>query len=187
MWFGMSQGEDVCCSEMTGRCYTKKKLLFGFDLKEAIVNPKVVLRGLPLTASIRSWQPLVHVQPTQVVFCRNVGPIIACQSLTTHRTTPEHPKGALSCLLDDFRKFFGENWDKHLSPPSRGLPIGDRYEWIPSSFHQHSEDHDNNMCSHNLQCITTLQAKTIKKGIVGRPFKLPSGPVLITFGYACPQ
>jgi len=48
IWEGMSSGEDVCSSELTGRRLEAKDVLFGYDLSEAICSRKIELRKLQL-------------------------------------------------------------------------------------------------------------------------------------------
>lgn len=193
MWSEMSIGYDLCFSSVTGTKLEKEGSIFGYDLNEAVCGGMKYLRSLPVSRCMKSWQPLADFKDAQVIFCRNVGTVIKCNSPTPESLdccTRNYPKGALSCLIEDLRIFYGECWDKPLNLPAPlrntgALSIGPEYEWIPPK--------DFGCCSKSLQHIALKKrakhAKLERKRIQtiesqnGIVFARTFPPVLVTFGY----
>lgn len=202
MWFEMSDGDDVCFSDATGSKHEVKESLLGYDLNEAICGTRKYLRSLSVSECMKSWQPLALVKHPQVIFCKDIGAVVRCNSRTGSDDccTRKYPRGALSCLFQDLRTFYGECWDTPLDPLTRisnlrGLPIGYEYEWIPSSC-KSLNDQENRLCSITLQSIVArkLQEKKLQKkkpqvkegqkenGDMSLLLPLQSVPTLVTFG-----
>lgn len=194
MWSEMSIGDDLCFSSVTGSKFEIKGSITGYDLNEAVCGTRKYLRSLLVNKCMKSWQPLAHVKEAQVIFCREMGTVIRCNSPSTAESldccTRNFPEGALSCLIEDLRTFYGECWDKPLklpapAPPNAGaLSIGYDYEWIPPK--------EVKCCSRSLQSIASRKAhrgKLQKKpkrieGLDENGKVLPwTFPVLVTFGY----
>ena len=192
MWLEMTDGEDVCISSTTGSKYKKSEYIFGYDLNEAICGTRKHMRRLPVSQSIKSWQPLAHVENSQIIFCKDVGAVVRCNSATkaVDCCARTYPKGALSCLFQDLRIFYGGCWDKPLNSPAT-LSIGNEYEWAPYGCDSLSQ----NVCSNSLQSIVASEPQRkkrtrhqvqVKVGQGGNgsimsllPWKFPS---LVTFG-----
>jgi hypothetical protein len=120
MWFEMSDGDDVCFSGATGSKHEVKESLLGYDLNEAICGTRKYLRSLSVSECMKSWQPLALVKHPQVIFCKDIGAVVRCNSRTGSDDccTQKYPRGALSCLFQDLRSFYGECWDTRV-PDSR--------------------------------------------------------------------
>ena len=210
IWLGMSEGEDVCSSEITGRKYEPAHSLLGYDLQEAICGPRIHLRTLRILDFMKSWKPLAKVKQVQVVFCRNVGPVITCNSSECSHACCEQQgtQGVLSCLLQDLKYFYGECWNtppklpRALQTPP-GLPVGDNFEWVPrgSEIFKHLdeigsiEDAPCACCGKldRLQSITEIKRRHLKHKFKKsqsdnrersgpNPFTLPSSPSSLRFG-----
>lgn len=201
MWAQMSMGYDVCCGAVAGTKLEREGSILGYDLNEAVCeNNRKYLRSLPVTPCMKSWQPLAYFKDAQVIFCRDIGTVIGCNSRAPESkdcSTRNYPKGALSCLYEDLRTFYGECWDKPLNLPAPfrntgALSIGSEYVWIPPK--------EFGCCSKSLQYIIapkkTKHMKLEKKnrfqtieslnqnGVVSPPPPPPIfPPVLVTFGY----
>ncbi len=193
MWSEMSTGYDLCCSSVGSKLEIKESII-GYDLNEAVCGKRKYLRSLPVSPCMKSWQALAYFKDAQVIFCRDMGTVIRCNSPTPESLdccTRNYPKGALSCLIEDLRIFYGECWDQPLNlsaplPNTGALPIGSEYEWIPSK--------EFGCCSRSLQYIALKKPKYVKlqkkrlqtiespdqNGVV-LPRTFP--PVLVTFGY----
>lgn len=152
MWVEMSIGDDLSFSSVSGNKLEMKESIFGYDLNEAVCGTRKYLRYLRVSPCIKSWKPLAHVRDAQVIFCRDMGTVIRCNSPAESPDccTRNSPKGALSCLIEDLRAFYGACWDKPsslptLSPNAGALSIGYEYEWIPPN--------EVGPCSRSLQSI----------------------------------
>lgn len=198
MWTEMSIGEDLCCSSATGKKHETKECILGYDLNEVVCGKKIYLRSLRVSPCIKNWQPLAHANEAQVIFCRDIGTVIRCNPPTEPRDccTRNCPKGALSCLIQDLRIFYGGCWDNPLNlpapPPNAGaLSIGHDYEWIPRGCMPGSRK-EVELCSRSLLSIATrepqsrklrkkkLQTTEVqKKNVELLPWTFP---VLVTFG-----
>lgn len=188
MWSEMSIGDDLCFSSVTGSRFEIKDSIIGYDLNEAVCGTRKYLRSMWVSPCIKSWQPLAHVRETQVIFCRDMGTVIRCNSPTETLDccTRDYPKGALSCLIEDLRAFYGECWDKPLNLPAvslntGALSIGYEYEWIPPK--------EVGFCSISLQSISTrkpqrgkLQKRKLKMVEENGDVMPWTFPVLVTFG-----
>lgn len=164
MWLEMMDGEDVCFSSKTGTGYKINVYILGYDLNEAICGKRKHLRKLPVSPCIKSWQPLTQVKNAKVIFCKDVGAVVRCNLSIDYCARP-YPKGALSCLLQDLRVFYGECWDETLNSPAL-LSIGDEYEWTPIGYESLSQK----VCSRSLQFI--VEKKPQKKKLVKRQAQL---------------
>ena len=165
LWIRMSEGEDVCSSDATGKKYKSDKSILGYDLNEAICVQRIYLRSLQVENSMTTWLPLVHEKDIQVIFCRNMGEIVRCGSLYDGCSTKQYPQGTLSCLLQDLRAFYGELWDSHFNRPFHGarLPISHDYHLICDSHGSVQEGH--RLCSKHLYSIkSTRPSRRIKFG-----------------------
>ncbi|MCJ1349839.1 hypothetical protein MMC31_008081 [Peltigera leucophlebia] len=193
MWLEMADGEDICISSTTGSKHNMNESIFGYDLNEAICGTRKHLRTLPVSPCIQSWQPLAQVKMAQIIFCKDVGTVVRCKSVLSYADccARAYPKGALSCLLQDLRVFYGERWDKPLNPPAP-LSIGNGYEWVPSGCESLSQE----VCSRSLQSIVASkpQRKKLKRRQVQILGKQKEGgkiisllprefPALVTFGF----
>lgn len=192
IWLEMADGEDVCLSSKTGSKYEINKYILGYDLSEAICGTSKKMRELRVTLCIRSWQPLAHVRNAQIIFCRNVGAVVQCNSTTNPIKCCAHtyPKGALSCFFEDLKAFYGGCWDKPLnSLPT--LSIGNEYEWVPKGCESVSQE----ICFKNLQSIVASRPqkkKLIKQQAHVRVIQIENSrvvspltwkfPTLVTFG-----
>lgn len=168
MWTEMSIGEDLCCSSATGKKHEKKECILGYDLNEVVCGKKIYLRSLRVSPCIKNWQPFAHANEAQVIFCRDIGTVIRCNPPTEPRDccTWNCPKGALSCLIQDLRTFYGGCWDKPLNlpppPPNAGaLSIGHDYEWIPRGCMPGSPK-EVELCSRSLLSIATREPQSRK-------------------------
>ncbi len=192
MWLEMADGEDVCFSRTTGSKYKINEYIFGYDLNEAICGMRKQMRQLPVSPCIESWQPLAHVENAQIIFCKDVGAVIRCNSATRPADccARTYPKGALSCLFQDLRIFYGECWDKPLNSPAT-LSIANEYEWVPHGCDSLSQ----NICSNSLQCIVASKPqrkKLMRQQVQIRVEQKENGrimsplpwkfPTLVTFG-----
>lgn len=183
IWEGMTVGEDVCSSDITGRIRENESALFGYDLKEAVCCDRVQLRKLQASNGIRSWAPLCQVKRVQVIFCNRVGEVLACHCnlpLDSVQHEEKSCQGHLRSLLEDLKVYYGENWSSRISNV-RGLQIGAEYEWIPTRHYE------SGCKSPPLQSIIRKQSKLQKKDVDGNAQpddedSLPSDPVLVTFG-----
>ncbi len=192
MWLEMADGDDVCLSSKTGSKYEINKYILGYDLSEAICGTSKKMRQLPVSPCIRSWQPLAHVENAQIIFCRNVGAVVRCDSTTNpvKCCAQTYPKGALSCLLEDLKAFYGGCWDEPLNS-LHTLSIGNEYEWVPKGCESVSQE----ICSRSLQSIVASKPqkrKLIKQQAHVRVIHIENGrvvspltwkfPTLVTFG-----
>ncbi|OCL09928.1 hypothetical protein AOQ84DRAFT_387853 [Glonium stellatum] len=205
IWQGMSAGEDACSSEISGRKLQRENFLYGYDLMDAICSDKVPLRGFQATPAMNSWQPLTQVKSVQIIFCKRVGDVLACACTPKCYSVDcaqSHPRGVLSCLLQDLILFYGEAWDVALGEPSsglnpRGLPVGDGYEWIPKI----AQSVQNRLPPCNMQNPQSITPRPSRKklqkknSIVSAPpgvtgsnaaFSLVD-PALVAFGHVCNQ
>ena len=194
MWSEMSIGYDLCFSSVPGSKFKIKDSIIGYDLNEAVCGKRKYLRSLPVSPCMKSWQPLAYFKDAQVIFCRDMGTVIRCNSPTPESLdccTRNYPKGALSCLIEDLRNFYGERWDKPVDLPASlpntgALSIGSEYEWIPPK--------EFGCCSRSLQYIALKKSKHVKlqknrfqpkesphQNGLFLPRTFP--PVLVTFGY----
>lgn len=194
MWSEMSIGYDLCFSSVTGSKLEIKESIIGYDLNEAVCGKRKYLRSLPVSRCMKSWQPLAYFKDAQVIFCRDMGTVIRCNSPTPESLdccTQNYPKGALSCLIEDLRTFYGECWDIPLNlpallPNSGALSIGSEYEWIPPK--------EVGPCSRSLHSIALKKPKHVR--LQKKRFQIIEGPnqngvvlprtfppVLVTFGY----
>lgn len=109
IWLEMTDGEDVSISSTTESKYKMNKYILGYNLNEAICGTKKQMRQLPVSPCIQSWQPLAHVENSQIIFCRNVGAIVQCDSATNlvKCYAQTYPKDALSYLLENLKTFYG--------------------------------------------------------------------------------
>jgi hypothetical protein len=168
MWVDMSDGEDVCRSGTTGLKIEKKGYLIGYDMNEAICCKKKQLRFKNIIECMKSWQPLALREESQVIFCREIGDIVRCDSPmgSDDCCTQNCTEGALSCLFQDLRTFYGECWDIPPNAPAPQpdlgpLPIGQGYEWIPNCcYFLHKPEH--NHCSKCLQSIVAKMSRNKK-------------------------
>jgi len=110
MWVDMSDGEDVCRSDTIGLKIKKPGYLIGYDMSEAICYKKKQLRSKKITECMKIWQPLALREESQVIFCREIGNIVRCDSPmgSDDCCTQNCIEGALSCLFQDLRTFYGE-------------------------------------------------------------------------------
>ena len=180
IWEGMTVGEDVCSSELTGRLRKKENALFGYDLKEAVCCDRVQLRRLQASEGIQSWAPLCDVKRIQIIFCGEVGNVLACHCNWPMGPFPHSAKpnrGQLQALLEDLKTFYGEKWPLGTFD-SMSLQIGEDYEWIPNRHAQCSPP--------PLQSINRKQSRLLRKmgsnPQLSNTSRTPSGPTLITFG-----
>lgn len=168
MWVDMSDEEDVCRSDTTELKIEKKRYLIGYDMNEAICCKKKQLRFKNITECMKSWQPLALREESQVIFCREIGNIVRCDSPmeSDDCCTQNCIEGALSCLFQDLRTFYGECWDipsnAPASQPDLGpLSIGQGYEWILNCcYFLHKPEH--NHCSKCLQSIVAKMSRNKK-------------------------
>ncbi|KAF7503821.1 hypothetical protein GJ744_003262 [Endocarpon pusillum] len=193
IWEGMSVGEDVCSNDVNGRPLTAKYCLYGYDLSEAICGTRIELRELKCNPTMRSWKPLISLRRTPLIFTKSVGDVIICKS----KLEGSRPTGSLCCLFVDLKFFYGERWPSATTEIlrtlcSRGLPLGDKHEWVPKRPAQSSDGG----CDHQaLQSVTVSQKETTgklqkrKRDIVTRSVNpasfleaLSKEPTLLTFG-----
>lgn len=199
MWTEMSIGYDLCSGSIAGTKLEEKGSILGYDLNEAVCENRKYLRSLPVTPCMESWQPLAYFKDPQIIFCRDIGTVIRCNSPAPESqdcTTRNYPEGALSCLIEDLRTFYGECWNKPLNIPpafrnTGALSIGSEYVWIPPK--------EFGCCSKSLQYIIaskktkhvklekksnrlqTIESPNQNGGVLPPPPTFP--PVLVTFGY----
>ncbi|ERF71420.1 hypothetical protein EPUS_08689 [Endocarpon pusillum Z07020] len=201
-WFEMADADDVCFNDTTGNRHEIKEHLVGYNLNEAICGMRKQLRSLLIEGSIKSWQALADAKDSQVIFCKNAGELFRCHSSAGSDLCylQECPKGALSCLFQDLRRFYGERWDcvsdsSNRLTEMRGLPIGNDHEWIPHGYKPNFCG-QNRLCTKSLQSITPneVNEKKIKKktsqsivrdGIcdISLMFPAQDDPTIITFGF----
>ena len=191
MWLEMSIGEDVCISDTTGKKYERSGHILGYDLNEAICGGKKVLRGLNVKHSIKCWEPLAQINKTQVVFCRDVGEIVKCASPTIpdNCIMSDCPTGALSCLFQDLRTFYGELWKEtpDLAAQEGRLCIPGGYQIIPNA-EAVLYNGISMQCSKLLFSVAMTSSQTKKLQKHRKKISLPSArlnaPCCITFGKA---
>lgn len=196
IWEGMCDGEDLCFSELSGSNIEDKDGIFGYDLCEAMCQRRVQLRKLQYYPASRSWLPLCKGQRVQVIFCQYVGEVLSCYCSTANGFVAGQrlaQAGTLTCLLDDFRSLYGAKWSmlpEDACDSSRGLPIGEKFEWIPKGY---DSGHGHVHCSHgSSQSITEKQNRKIQRKTPGavsqgklvgaNTIHLPRDPCLIYFG-----
>jgi hypothetical protein len=200
IWERMCDGEDLCVSALSGLNLEDDEGIFGYDQSEAMYQRRVQLRKLQCLPAMRSWIPLCQGHRLQVIFSQYVGKVLSCQcDAAGGLAAGQQPtKGALTCLLDDLRLFYGPKWSMlSLDSCSNGLPIGEKFEWIPRGYVQ---GEGRSPCSRRMfKSITEIQNKRLKrmrksktspdttpqgKPVDASTFHLPRDQRLICFGSA---
>lgn len=130
-----------------------EKSIPGYYLSEAICGMGKRLRSLRVETPIKSWQAFTGAKNTQVIFCKNAGHVLRCNSSQnpSQCSLRKFRNGALSSVVQDFRNFYGECWDS-LSENMKGLPIKNNHEWIPHLYQSFCDSQERH-CSNNLQSI----------------------------------
>ncbi|KAF2018584.1 hypothetical protein BU24DRAFT_100211 [Aaosphaeria arxii CBS 175.79] len=161
IWEKMCDGEDLCIDEMTGLNRHDDRGIFGYDLSEATSGTRPQLRKLHYLPSMKKWSPLLQVRRVQVIFSHHVGTSLSCSCSPSHLQPTT--QGALTCVLADLRRFYGEGWKTVATNLDlTGLPIGEDFEWIPVRR--------NGVDSHQeMQAITEKMHKRLKKRSVNGP------------------
>lgn len=160
LWSSMTEASTILCySSQTHRKHVKEGIVFGYDLYDLLGTGHVVLRYLDKSRAgpnLRCWEPLARLDGLQVIFCNRVGQVIKCRSENCMGAPCQLPcqnfestKGVLSCLLQDFKRFFAQDWEDY---PQRGiLAVKNGMGWIPSgwSMIQHSsrDSSSNGVCA----------------------------------------
>jgi hypothetical protein len=140
LWHEMEQAQRVCWSTPSNVKHAKEGVVFGYDLHDLLGTGHVALRYLDRNRagpSLPSWEPLARLDTTQVIFCKSVGQVIRCASekcpgapcRESCERTDVGPPGVLACLLQDFRRFFSEDWDRYAQ--SGTLLVQHGFEWVP--------------------------------------------------------
>ncbi len=140
-WQNMQEAQTVCRSTTTNSKHVRPGVVFGYDLYDMLGPGRVVLRCLDerrAGRNLRGWEPLAQEDATQVIFCKSIGPVIQCVS----EACPGAPcqafcddsatgraQGVLACLLQDFKRFFEQDWDQY--PQTSRLLVGTGFEWVP--------------------------------------------------------
>lgn len=157
----------MCSSDVTGKKYPSKKCIFGYDLKEAICRQRISLKSLPVEDCMKSWQPLLREKDIQVIFCTNMGKVVRCGSLNDDCCTKNYPRGALSCLFQDLKAFYGELWDTHFNQPLNEAPllISHKYKLICNS-HESVQEEEHRICSRRLHSI--ISTNSTKRNLIGK-------------------
>ncbi len=186
IWNGMCAGEDLCCSETSGRWRTEEGFLLGYDLNEAVCFLPIHLRKLKVSENMETWAPLQMASKTvHMIFCNNSGSIMSCgcnqtSGLKIHEALPL--KGYLQCMLEDLHTLFGEEWPLAYSR-KRGLPIGKEHHWFPKRLFPHGS----NASLQSIQSDQRASKKLQKKNPQTHPEQdaqdsLPKEAILLTFG-----
>jgi hypothetical protein len=139
VWECMKEAQKVCYSTTNNRKHVEKGMVFGYDLYDVFGTGHVPLRYLDegrAGANFRSWEPLARLEALQVIFCNRVGSVIECAAQCCPGTPCGNfcqkfngTAGVLSCLLQDFGKFFGQDWNNYRE--SGTLLLKNGFEWIP--------------------------------------------------------
>ena len=161
MWYGMSIGEDVCLSDVTGCKYKIDGHIPEYDLNEAICGTRTYLRSLQIDKGMNPWQPLGHEKDVQVIFGRNIGDVVRCSSFDDRCCTQHYPKDGLSCIFDDLRKFYGECWHNGSDTLDQPLSVGPlliarNYKLVSSSQGFVSQE-EHRLCSKRLHSIRSAK------------------------------
>ncbi|KAJ0130503.1 Uncharacterized protein HZ326_26400 [Fusarium oxysporum f. sp. albedinis] len=141
LWEGMKAAQSVCYASTDNSKHRRDGVVFGYGLYDLLSIGSIPLRYLDETragANLRSWEPLARHRSLQVIFCKHVGPVIECAANTCAGIpcgqfcqSLDGTNGVLSCLLPDFKSFFGNDWGGYSE--SGILPVIPGFEWIPTS------------------------------------------------------
>jgi hypothetical protein len=152
-WEDMLEAQRVCRSKTNNRKHVRPGGVFGYDINDLLGSGHVGLRYLDADragASLRAWEPLARLEPAQVIFCKTIGPVIQCVSDNCPGAPCQEfcesaggPQGVLACLLQDFKRFFEQDWDQYAQ--SGTLLVRDGFEWVPRGLdpfgHTHRPPH----------------------------------------------
>lgn len=191
IWGLVERGLDSLSATTNNKKHISTGVIFGYDIYDVLSTGHIQLCYLDRKRAgpnFRGWEPLAKKEELHVIFCNRVGSVIQCdagscagrpcQQFCHHL---EGTKGVLSCLLPNFKRFFGSNRGEYEE--SGALPISSSFERILSSSrifnHFNKRIPDGGVCEYcaeldRLQSIVEHNELCFFSRLIYNTFRVPT-------------